>query len=237
MGVRRARRDGHALVDLLQLDQVGVGAFDEAHHLHVEADYDSHPAGLDPKALPPARVDEPINQAFSVHEVIDLLWASRPDEGPRLHLDQRTGPDSGRELTIIDERSWTRIDNLGWYEAPLEGELWQLWLDDAQHALHHSAALLSSDATLVDADAQIEQAYVNVAAALEAAGASFDDIAKLTMYVVGWGPDKMGALGDGIGRAARRLGVDTRKVMTLLGVAALVQPDLLVEVEVVAVLP
>ena len=112
------------------------------HHLHVEADYDSHPAGLDPKALPPARVDEPINQAFSIHEVVDLLWASRADEGPRLHLDQRTGPDSGRELTIIDERSWTRIDNLGWYEAPLEGELWQLWLDDAQHAARDIAVLV-----------------------------------------------------------------------------------------------
>ena len=45
------------------------------------------------------------------------------------------------------------------------------------------------------------------------------------------------ALGEGVARAAARLGKDLIKPVTLLSVAALGEPDLLVEVEAVAVLP
>ncbi|MEH1099519.1 RidA family protein [Micromonospora sp. CPCC 205561] len=88
-----------------------------------------------------------------------------------------------------------------------------------------------------DLAAQTEQAYLNVATALAAVGGSFDDVAKLTVYVVDWSAEKMAALGEGVGRAAARLGVDPVKPVTLLGVAALGEPDLLIEVEAVAVLP
>lgn len=88
-----------------------------------------------------------------------------------------------------------------------------------------------------DLAAQVEQAYVNIATALEAVGGSFADVAKLTVYVVDWSEDKLAALGAGVGRAAARLGVDPVKPITLLGVAALGEPDLLIEVDAVAVLP
>jgi enamine deaminase RidA (YjgF/YER057c/UK114 family) len=88
-----------------------------------------------------------------------------------------------------------------------------------------------------DLAAQVEQALRNVATAVEAAGGTFDDIAKLTIYVVDWTPDKMGAFGEGAMRAAVALGVDPVRPVTLLGVSALAEPDLLVEVEAVAVLP
>ena len=87
-----------------------------------------------------------------------------------------------------------------------------------------------------DLAAQVEQAYSNVATALAAVGGSYDDIAKLTVYVVDWSPEKLADLGAGLRRVAERLGVDPRKPVTLLGVAALAEPDLLVEVEAVAVL-
>lgn len=87
-----------------------------------------------------------------------------------------------------------------------------------------------------DLAAQVEQAFLNVATAVAAAGGSFDDVAKLTLYVVDWSPDKLPAIGEGVGRVAARLGVDPVKPVTLLGVAALGEPDLLVEVEAVAVL-
>ncbi|WP_442937673.1 RidA family protein [Nonomuraea sp. SBT364] len=57
-----------------------------------------------------------------------------------------------------------------------------------------------------DLAAQVEQAYLNIATALAAIGGSFDDVAKLTVYVVDWTPDKMPLLGEGVGRAAARLG-------------------------------
>lgn len=83
---------------------------------------------------------------------------------------------------------------------------------------------------------QAEQAYLNVAAALKGAGASFADVVKTTVYVVDWTPDKMQPLVDGAIRAAQAVGFDPRRTMTLVGVAALGSPELLIEVEAIAVL-
>lgn len=88
-----------------------------------------------------------------------------------------------------------------------------------------------------DLAAQVEQALVNVNTAIVGVGGTFADIAKLTIYVVDWSPDKMAAFGEGAMRAASRLGVDPLKPVTLIGVAALAEPDLLVEIEATAVLP
>jgi enamine deaminase RidA (YjgF/YER057c/UK114 family) len=87
-----------------------------------------------------------------------------------------------------------------------------------------------------DLAAQTEQAYLNIGTAMAAAGGSFDDVAKLTVYVVDWSPEKFPLLGEGVARAAAKLGVDPVKPITLLSVAALGEPDLLIEVEAVAVL-
>jgi enamine deaminase RidA (YjgF/YER057c/UK114 family) len=61
-------------------------------------------------------------------------------------------------------------------------------------------------------------------------------VAKLTFYVVDWSPEKMDALGEGVARAAGALGIDPLKAVTLIAVAALAEPDLLVEIEAIAVL-
>jgi enamine deaminase RidA (YjgF/YER057c/UK114 family) len=95
-----------------------------------------------------------------------------------------------------------------------------------------------ADGTLVgegDLAAQVERCYLNVATALAAVGASFDDLVKLTVHVVDWTPDKMPLLMEGIGRAAAELGKTPVPPATLLGVAALDVPEHLVEVEAVAV--
>ncbi|MFE7271599.1 RidA family protein [Streptomyces sp. NPDC057623] len=87
-----------------------------------------------------------------------------------------------------------------------------------------------------DLAAQVERCYLNVGTALAEVGASFDDVAKLTVHVVDWTPDKMPRLLEGIARAAAKLGVTAAPPATLLGVAALDLPDHLVEVEATAVL-
>ncbi|QRX95499.1 MULTISPECIES: RidA family protein [Streptomyces] len=87
-----------------------------------------------------------------------------------------------------------------------------------------------------DLAAQVEQCYLNIGTALAAAGGSFDDLAKLTFYVVDWTPDKMPRLLEGISRAAAKLGVTPVPPATLLGVAALDAPDHLVEIEATAIL-
>ena len=87
-----------------------------------------------------------------------------------------------------------------------------------------------------DLAAQVEQCYLNIDTALAEAGGSFDDVAKLTFYVVDWNPDKMPRLLDGISRATTRLGVTPVPPTTLIGVAALDVPEHLVEIEATAVL-
>ena len=87
-----------------------------------------------------------------------------------------------------------------------------------------------------DLTAQVEQCYLNIGTALAEAGGSFDDVAKLTVYVVDWTPDKMPLLMEGLTRAATKLGVTTAPPASLLGVAALDVPEHLVEIEATAVL-
>lgn len=87
-----------------------------------------------------------------------------------------------------------------------------------------------------DLAAQVEQAYLNVATAVTAAGGSLDDLVKITVYVVDWSPDKMPLFIEGVGRAAAKLGGVPVPPGTLIGVAALDVPEHLVEVEATAVL-
>ncbi|SDQ54052.1 RidA family protein [Quadrisphaera sp. DSM 44207] len=42
-----------------------------------------------------------------------------------------------------------------------------------------------------DLAAQVEQCYLDVGTALAEVGASFDDVVKLTVYLVDWAPEKM----------------------------------------------
>ncbi|MFD9974153.1 RidA family protein [Streptomyces sp. NPDC059017] len=87
-----------------------------------------------------------------------------------------------------------------------------------------------------DLAAQVEQCYLNVGTALAGVGASFDDVAKLTVYVVDWTPDKMPLLMEGVARAAAKLGVTPVPPATLLGVVALDVPEHLVEIEATAMI-
>lgn len=88
-----------------------------------------------------------------------------------------------------------------------------------------------------DLAAQTEQALVNVSLALQAAGASFDDVTKTTIYVVNWRPELLPALTEGFGRAAARLAIQSLRPTTMIGVSCLSHPDFLVEFDVTAVLP
>jgi enamine deaminase RidA (YjgF/YER057c/UK114 family) len=86
-----------------------------------------------------------------------------------------------------------------------------------------------------DLAAQMEQAIMNVAAGLEAAGATFDDVAKTTIYVVDWDESKLEQLITGFGRAAGRIGSASVSPTTLIPVPRLFQEGYLVEVDVTAV--
>ena len=78
-------------------------------------------------------------------------------------------------------------------------------------------------------EGQARQVFQNIGAALESAGASWDDVFKLTIYVV----DMAGLPTI---RAVRDEFVDTERppTSTLVQVVALARPDLLLEIEAVA---
>ncbi len=84
-----------------------------------------------------------------------------------------------------------------------------------------------------DLAAQAEQVYINVGHALAAAGASLADVFRVVIYVVNLSPDKAAAV-----RAVRNkhFGDGPYPASTMVGVTALVHPDLLIEIEVVAAL-
>ena len=87
-----------------------------------------------------------------------------------------------------------------------------------------------------DLAAQVEQCYRNLGTALAAADATFDDVVKLTVYLVDWTPDKMEPFMRGAARAFEAMGIPApTPPLTGIGVAALAEPDLLVEIEATAV--
>ncbi|WP_097866851.1 RidA family protein [Streptomyces sp. rh34] len=88
---------------------------------------------------------------------------------------------------------------------------------------------------LGDLAAQTEQVYLNIATGLAAAGATFDDVLRLTVYVVDWSLDKWEAVTAGAERAAAKLGADVIRPTTLVGVATLAEPDFLIEIEATAI--
>lgn len=84
-----------------------------------------------------------------------------------------------------------------------------------------------------DVAGHAKQAFQNLRTALEAAGGTIADIAKVTWYVVGYRPELM----PDLAAARREVFGDHEPASTMAGVQALVQPDYLVEVEAIAVLP
>lgn len=84
-----------------------------------------------------------------------------------------------------------------------------------------------------DVGAQAEQVFANLEKALAAAGADFGHVFKMNTYVVGLTAEMLPPI-----RAARarRFGDGPYPASTLVGVTALVHPDLLIEVEVSALL-
>jgi enamine deaminase RidA (YjgF/YER057c/UK114 family) len=82
--------------------------------------------------------------------------------------------------------------------------------------------------------AQTLQAMLNVAKALEAAGARVEDLVKSTIYIVGWEPSKLEGFLTGA-MAAREHHPFPDAALTLVGVHSLFEPGHLIEIEAVAV--
>lgn len=83
-----------------------------------------------------------------------------------------------------------------------------------------------------DLRAQVEHVFANLKIALAAAGATFHDVVKITYFVVDLKPEHVGHV-----REVRRkyLNMEKPPASTLVGISALVVPEWLIEIELVAV--
>lgn len=92
------------------------------------------------------------------------------------------------------------------------------------------------DARLVgagDLRAQTARVFENLGKALRAAGATFRDVVKFTIYVVNLEPDDRAAISE-----VRNRYIDPSRppASTMIGVSALVVPEARIEIEAVAVI-
>ena len=83
-----------------------------------------------------------------------------------------------------------------------------------------------------DMRAQAEQVFQNLKLALEAAGATFKDVVKMNYYVVDM--SQFQAVRD---VRAKYLSADNPPASTAVGVTRLVSPDMLLEIEAIAIVP
>ena len=81
---------------------------------------------------------------------------------------------------------------------------------------------------------QTEQAFENVRLALEAAGATFQQVVKTSLFVVGLKSDHVPIIRE---VRSRYVSAEHPPASTLVGVSALVGPDWLIEIEAVANIP
>ena len=84
-----------------------------------------------------------------------------------------------------------------------------------------------------DLQVQTVQVYENLKTALQAAGATFNDVVKLNTYIVNYKPEQVAIV-----RSVRSnyISKENPPASTLIGVQALVNPDFLIEIEAIAVL-
>jgi 2-iminobutanoate/2-iminopropanoate deaminase len=85
-----------------------------------------------------------------------------------------------------------------------------------------------------DLKAQVKQAFENVKIVLAAAGADFNDVVKMTYYVVNYKPEQIPLIRE---IRAGYLTAENPPASTLVGVAALFHADVLIEIEAIAVIP
>ena len=97
-----------------------------------------------------------------------------------------------------------------------------------QVALNETGELVGAG----DLAAQAEQVYRNVGLALKGAGATFDDLVKITVYVVNLRPEHRDVMSKA---RARHVNRDNPPASTLVGVQALARDGFLIEIEAIAV--
>jgi enamine deaminase RidA (YjgF/YER057c/UK114 family) len=122
---------------------------------------------------------------------------------------------------------WTWQDAMGFVQAMEVGPAKRTLLCSGQTSVDANGAPLHAG----DMAAQLRQAVANLETVLQAGGFDLTDVVRLNYYTTDVGAFMQGAAGGGLARLAE---VNCRPSSTLLGVARLFHPDIMVEIEATA---
>lgn len=122
------------------------------------------PASGDDEALP--ELDAPAVLDQEVHDELELVWAPSSPATPRLRLRQSNDHERGREVILVDGRLHTRQRHRPWVHYPVETDLHERWLDDAQRAVH-DVVELAAPRLRIDAQTTDRPGFDGAAVALK----------------------------------------------------------------------
>ncbi|MEM6295759.1 MAG: hypothetical protein AAGA54_31090, partial [Myxococcota bacterium] len=71
-------------------------------------------------------------QAQSIVDDLALTWQPADERGPRLALEQHNDHDRGRSVVVVDGQLYAKLAHRDWTHHPVESEIHEVWLDDAQ---------------------------------------------------------------------------------------------------------
>jgi hypothetical protein len=121
--VLRALAQPHATV------REGIGA----HRLQYTADF----VLAGPATEEPPQLDAPAVVDHAIHDELELVWVPTTQGAPpRFALRQSNDHDRGREIVVVDGNIHTSDLHRGWQHYPVETDLHERWLDEAQRAVH-----------------------------------------------------------------------------------------------------
>lgn len=105
----------------------------------------------------PAR-DAPVVPEMALRDKIELLWRPSGKE-PSFSLSQHNSRGDGRDVIALQGKLWTRLEHRNWQQTPLETEVYELWLDDAQGTAADAFAFIGPNLALqADAPGQFRLA-------------------------------------------------------------------------------
>lgn len=133
------RGDVRALLAALAQSHASVRAAVGPHRLTLHTITAIAPVG-EPTTSEP-KVDEPRPIAQAVDDRLELVWATTQPNMPSFSLAQTNDHDRGREIVVDGGVMYTRARDRAWYQQPLQVDVFELWLDDAQHAVHDAIEL------------------------------------------------------------------------------------------------
>jgi len=122
---------------------------------------------------------------------------------------------------------WTWQDAMGFVQAMEVGPAKRTLLCSGQTSVDANGAPLHAG----DMAAQLRQAVANLETVLVAGGFDLTDVVRLNYYTTDVDAFMQGAAGGGL---MRLMEVNCRPASTLLGVARLFHPDIMVEIEATA---